>query len=269
MPAMPNDILSLFALAFAFGIKHGLDPDHLATIDGLARFNSNSKPWLSKWSGVLFSMGHGVVVTTVLTTVAFLPSQLSVPNWLEKFGSTVSIITLVILGVLNLHAAFNFKDPPTSPIGVKSWMRFQSGHPVIVLGIGALFALSFDTISQAAFFSLAATHISGEFYALALGIIFTCGMIVSDGLNGFITSRFIKQTSNRLMTASRIMSFTIGSVSMLVALLGIKHLFLPHLPFSIEQFGLWPGMAVFAWVAAGFILSLYFARSSALSRQNR
>ena len=90
MPDMPNDILSLFALALAFGIKHGLDPDHLATIDGLARFNSNSKPWLAKWSGVLFSLGHGTVVTAVVATVAFLPTQISVPSWLEGFGSAIS-----------------------------------------------------------------------------------------------------------------------------------------------------------------------------------
>ena len=220
MPDMPNDILSLFALALAFGIKHGLDPDHLATIDGLARFNSNSKPWLAKWSGVLFSLGHGAVVTAVVATVAFLPAQISVPSWLEGFGSAISILTLLILGVLNLHAAFNFNVPVSSPIGLKNWMRFQSGHPAIVLGIGALFALSFDTISQAAFFSLAATHISGELFAFALGIVFTCGMIISDGVNGFITSRLLDKASNRALIASKIMSFAIGSVSLAVALVG-------------------------------------------------
>jgi len=262
MSEIPNDILSLFALALAFGIKHGLDPDHLATIDGLVRFNSNTKPWLSKWSGVLFSLGHGVVVTAVVASVAFLPAKISVPNWLEGFGSAVSILTLLVLGILNFHAAFNFKVPVTSPIGFKNWMRFQSGHPAIVLGIGALFALSFDTLSQAAFFSLAATHFSGELYAFALGIVFTCGMIISDGLNGLFTSRFVKQTANRAMIASRIMSFAIGSVSLIIAMLGISRMFVPRLTDNLEHFGLWPGLEVFAWVTSGFVLALFLARSS-------
>jgi high-affinity nickel-transport protein len=265
MQELPHDVLTLFALALAFGVKHGLDPDHLATIDGLSRFNAISKPWLSKWAGMLFSLGHGLVVTAVVATVALLPSQMTVPGWLEGFGASVSILTLLVLGVLNLYAAFNRPNEVSRPIGLKSWMRFQSGHPAIVLGIGALFALSFDTMSQAAFFSLAASHISAELYAFALGIVFTCGMIVSDGLNGVIISRLIRQSSTRAFIASRVMSFAIGSVSLLVAMMGISRLYLPTLSEKIEYFGIWPGIAVFVWVAAGFILSLYATRSTELA----
>lgn len=268
MQEMPNDILTLFALAFAFGVKHGIDPDHLATIDGLARFNANSKPWLAKWAGVLFSVGHGLVVTAVVATLAFFPAQISVPSWLEGFGSSISILTLLVLGVLNLHAAFNRHHTISNPIGLKGWMRIQTAHPAIVLSIGALFALSFDTMSLAAFFSLAATHISGEFYAIASGMIFTCGMISSDGINGLLTSRLIKQAANRALIASRIMSFAIGSVSLLVALMGISRIFLPSMPDNIEKFGIWPSMLVLAWVLAGFVFSIYFARSTLPTRQS-
>ena len=268
MQELPHDVFALFMLAFAFGIKHGLDPDHLATIDGLSRFNAHSKPWLAKWAGVLFSIGHGVVVTVVAGFIALFPSRILLPGWLEGFGAVVSIITLLLLGGLNLYAAFNRKDVITGPIGLKSWMCIQSEHPAIVLGIGALFALSFDTLSQAAFFSLAATHVSGEIYAFALGIVFTCGMIVSDGVNGLLTARFIKQSSTRAMIASRVMSFAIGSVSLFVAFMGISRLFMPAFSAKVENFGIWPGMAVFVWVAIGFALSLYIARLSVLRNQD-
>ena len=145
-------------------------------------------------------------------------------------------------------------------------MRFQSGHPAIVLGIGAFFALSFDTMSQAAFFSLAAIHLNGEIYAFALGAIFTIGMIFSDGLNGMITARFIKQADSRAMIVSRVMSFSIGSASLLVALMGISRLYLPDLSDRVENYGIWPEIAVISWIIAGFTLSLYLARHTVLKK---
>src|SRR5258706_15426879 len=63
--ALPGHWLALIAVVFLLGLKHGLDPDHLAAIDGLTRFNASRRPLLSRWSGLLFSAGHGVVVTAV------------------------------------------------------------------------------------------------------------------------------------------------------------------------------------------------------------
>src|SRR5258706_7038267 len=61
--ALPGHWLALIAVVFLLGLKHGLDPDHLAAIDGLTRFNASRRPLLSRWPGLLFSAGHGVVVT--------------------------------------------------------------------------------------------------------------------------------------------------------------------------------------------------------------
>src|SRR2546423_345552 len=60
---LPSHWLALVAVVFLLGLKHGLDPDHLAAIDGLTRFNASRRPRVSRWSGLLFSAGHGVVVT--------------------------------------------------------------------------------------------------------------------------------------------------------------------------------------------------------------
>ena len=45
-PAMelPNEWIALLALVFVLGAKHGLDADHLATIDGLTRHNLRIAP---------------------------------------------------------------------------------------------------------------------------------------------------------------------------------------------------------------------------------
>ncbi len=262
MHDMPQDILALFVLALVFGFKHGLDPDHLATIDGLSRFNATGNPWLAKWAGALFSIGHGLVVTAVIVVVALLPGHLSLPAWLEGFGATVSILTLLTLGVVNLYVAFSSHNTLARPLGFRSFMRVQTGHPLLVLGIGALFALSFDTMSMATFFSLAAVHVSVESYAFVLGAVFTCGMIVSDGVSGALTARFIRQSAARALIAARVMSFAIGSLSLLVALLGVSRLLSPALEEQIEYAGIWPGMLALMWVIAGFALALSAARAN-------
>ena len=51
---LPNDWIALLALVFVFGAKHGLDADHLATIDGLTRYNLRQAPARARWCGSLF-----------------------------------------------------------------------------------------------------------------------------------------------------------------------------------------------------------------------
>ena len=46
---LPTHGLALVGVVFLLGLKHGLDPDHLAAIDGLTRFNAARRPALSRW----------------------------------------------------------------------------------------------------------------------------------------------------------------------------------------------------------------------------
>jgi len=92
------DTLGLAALVFVLGLKHGLDPDHLVAIDGLTRSSR------SRWCGLFFSLGHGLVVTLVGIAVAVVASDWQVPRWLEHTGAWVSIGVLLALGIANLLA---------------------------------------------------------------------------------------------------------------------------------------------------------------------
>src|SRR5437868_15461734 len=104
MQTLPTHWLALVAVVFLLGLKHGLDPDHLAAIDGLTRFNAKRKPVLSRWSGLLFSAGHGVVVTMVAVAVATVATKWQAPQWLESAGTWISIAFLTLLGMANLAA---------------------------------------------------------------------------------------------------------------------------------------------------------------------
>src|ERR1700693_2311583 len=104
METLPTHWLALVGVVFLLGLKHGLDPDHLAAIDGLTRYNAAERPLLSRWSGLLFSAGHGVVVTLAAVAVATIATEWRAPAWLEDAGAWISIGFLALLGIANLVA---------------------------------------------------------------------------------------------------------------------------------------------------------------------
>ena len=191
--------IALLALVFVLGLRHGLDPDHLVAIDGLTRRNR------SRWTGVFFSLGHGLVVTLVGVVLALAAAQWQPPAWLEISGAVVSIGTLLILGIANLRA------PMTSVRG--RWLvdKFSgASHPAIVAAIGAAFAVSFDTLGHAVLFSA-----SGGLFAAGLGLVFTLGMVLTDALNGWWVARMVRARDRRIMGVA------IASLCFLIAALGL------------------------------------------------
>jgi high-affinity nickel-transport protein len=166
MEPLPTDWLSLLVLTFVLGMKHGFDADHLATIDGLTRHNSRANPAMARYCGTLFSLGHGAVVVAIALGVSALAGHWEVPEWFGTLGAVISIAFLFALGSLNLAAVLQAEPHEVvQPVGLKGRLLGHlrhAGHPLLVAGVGALFALSFDTLSQAAFFALSATPFSAS-----------------------------------------------------------------------------------------------------------
>jgi nickel/cobalt transporter (NiCoT) family protein len=207
MSGMPADGLGLAALVFLLGLRHGFDPDHLVAIDGLTRSNR------SKWNGLFFSLGHGVVVTLVGVAVAIVATEWQAPAWLQDLGACISISVLVVLGLANLLMLLRTPgDQPVPLAGIRSrWFAGQisrSSHPVFIASIGAAFALSFDTISHAAVFSLTGAALAGWLFAALLGLVFTLGMVLVDALNGLWVAR---------MRGSRAVSAAIAFLCLAIA----------------------------------------------------
>ena len=269
MEYLPNDWLALLALVFVLGLKHGLDPDHLATIDGLARVNAaNNKLWLSRWSGVLFSLGHGTVVTGVAVLVGIVAKEWDLPLWIEDLGAWISIIFLLALGAVNLVAVFRARADQVVPLaGLKSGLvgrLGQASHPVLIACVGALFALSFDTLSQTALFSLAASNMSGWMFSAVLGLVFMLGMMATDGINGIWISHLLARADQRALIASRVMGLTVGGLSLLVGLFGLAKAFFPEIGSHTEGRELLMGLAVVGVVALSFRLAVRLSRRQAL-----
>jgi len=259
-----QELSTLCALVFALGLKHGFDADHLATIDGLTRFNARRRPRLARFCGVLFSLGHGGVVIAVALTVSTLARHWQTPEWLASFGAWVSVGFLLLLGLLNLHAVWRAEPGAVvSPVGLKG--RFlgrlaQAASPGWIALVGALFALSFDTVSQAALFALTATHFGGWRHALLLGLLFMSGMLLTDGINGFWISRLIRRADRVAALASRVLGLTVAGVSLSVGALGILRMSLPAVDAWSEGKELAIGVAVITLIGTSFLMALRMAR---------
>lgn len=229
MGAPVHTEIALLALVFVLGLRHGLDPDHLVAIDGLTRQNR------SRWTGVFFSLGHGVVVTFVGIALALAAGVWQPPAWLEISGTVISIGTLVALGIVNL------RQPLASVRG--RWLLSKFGgasHPAVVAGVGAAFAVSFDTLGHAVLFSA-----SGWMLAAGLGAVFTLGMVLTDALNGWWVARIVG-AGNR-----RVMGIAIASLCFLIAGLGLAK----FARFSLDELAPIAGigtvcMLTLAWLAA-------------------
>ncbi|MDD3763788.1 MAG: nickel transporter [Nevskiales bacterium] len=226
---LPQEFAALAAVVLLLGLKHGFDADHLATIDGLTRYNARVQPGLARRCGSLFSLGHGLVVIAVALGVSTLTAQWQVPAWLESFGAWISIAFLGGLGIVNLRAVLSAApDEVVRPVGFKGrllgpmFRRLATAtHPLVIMGVGALFALSFDTISQAALFALTGSQFGGWQPAVLLGLLFMLGMLVTDGLNGLWIARLIAGADDMARIASRVMGLAIAAVSLCVAGLGL------------------------------------------------
>lgn len=265
MDALPADWSALAAVVFLLGLKHGLDADHLATIDGLTRVNARAGRPFARYCGVLFSLGHGLVVILIAVLVSLAAARWETPQWLEASGTWISIAFLTALGLINVRAALGAPaDAVVVPIGLKSRFLGRLGRtrsPLLVAGVGALFALSFDTVSQAALFAVTAVHFGGLAHAVSLGVLFLLGMLVTDGLNGLWISRLIARSDELARIASRVMSLAVGGVSLLVALLACARLLSPAISAWSDGKELAFGAAVLAVVLASFLLGRRLARA--------
>lgn len=267
METLPSDWLSLLMLTFVLGMKHGFDADHLATIDGLTRYNARYRPGVARYCGTLFSLGHGAVVMAIALGVSALAGQWAVPEWFGLTGAVISISFLVALGVLNLNAVLAAApDQVVQPLGLKGRLLGRLGrasHPALIALVGALFALSFDTLSQAAFFALTATQFGGWQHALLLAGLFMLGMLLTDGINGLWIARLIARADQVAFVASRVMGLVVSGISLLVAAFGAAKLLSPAIDAWSEGKELLFGAALVLVIALSFLLAVRLTRRPA------
>jgi len=264
---LPENLIGLCLMVLSLGLKHGFDADHLATIDGLARWNMPARPGLARQCGAWFSLGHGAVLIAIAIALSTLAGYWQPPVWLELCGAWVSIAFLAGLGLVNVHTLLSAPvGQVVAPVGLKGRflgrLAVASGPGGIAL-VGALFALSFDTVTLASLFAVTGAQFGGWQHALLLGVMFTLGMLVADGVHGVWIARLLRRSGQAAAQASRIMGWVVAGASFLVAGFGMLKLSSPVIGAWSEGKELAFGAALLAVLAGSFLLTMVMARSRA------
>jgi nickel/cobalt transporter (NiCoT) family protein len=123
-----------------------------------------------------------------------------------------------------------------------------------------LFALSFDTVSQAALFALAAGRFGGLSHALFVAALFVLGMLAVDGANGLWINRLIRRADRTAVIASRVMALTVAGISLTVGFFAVAKIFVPVVGTWAAGRELALGAAVVAAVMLAFVTGMFAAR---------
>ena len=241
-------MLGLGGLAYAFGLRHAFDADHISAIDNTTRklLQEGKKPL---GVGFFFSLGHSTVVFLIALALGFA-TQFVVSNVISAngelksvgglIGTGVSGVFLLLIGIVNLIILLDI---------LKLFRRMRAGaydrpsleHELVAGGlltrlfgrlfrlithswqmylVGFLFGLGFDTASEISFLAIsagaAAQHI--PIYALiSLPLIFAAGMSLMDTADGaFMSQAYSWAFSNPVRKV--FYNLTVTALSVFVAL---------------------------------------------------
>jgi len=174
---------STLLLALALGVRHGTDPDHLTAIDGLSRIRPRAS------NGLLFAIGHGSVVTLLAAGVGHV---------LAGRVAFLGPWMLILVGAVNLWKVCR---PAPSSIVVQ---RPIVAQPFL---LGMLLAAGFETASQ-----LSALVLADQANPWLLGVAFSGGMALVDGLDGYLAASTLRLAARGAMNArfaSRFLGFLV------------------------------------------------------------
>jgi len=208
-------LVGLAGLAYALGLRHAFDADHIAAIDNVTRkLVQDGRPPLA--TGFYFSLGHSTVV--VLLTVAIAVATQAVTHAVPTLrnighytGTIVSGGFLYLIGLLNLsvlldvYRAFRAMRGGRADMAQVETVLRQGGLMTRAFGrlyrtvgsswqmyaIGFLFGLGFDTASEVGLLTtagVAATQALPVRAIIVLPLAFAAGMSLMDTADGVLMS---------------------------------------------------------------------------------
>jgi nickel/cobalt transporter (NiCoT) family protein len=214
-------LAGLGIVAYVFGLRHGVDADHIAAIDNTTRKlmqqegeRDGKKPLTV---GAWFSLGHSTIVVALILLLVFATRAVvgAVPQ-LQSIGSvlgtSVSGIFLWLIGILNVVTVVGIykifkglkggkldQNQLEELLNNRGFMNRYFGKlfklirkPWQIYPVGVLFGLGFDTASEVALIAISvgvgvASSIP-VWMVLVLPFMFTCGMVLVDTSDGIAMS---------------------------------------------------------------------------------
>lgn len=230
--------VGLGATAYALGLRHAFDADHIAIIDNTTRrLLAEHRP--ARTVGLWFSLGHATIVTALSLLIAFgvrsvgadLADEGSVLHqWTSAVGPAVSgAFLLVIAGhntaaLLRRRRSRNHHHRHAGGGGPVSMLLRRFGavidRPSRMYVVGLLFGLGFDTATEVGLLALAgaASVGTGPWWAiLVLPVLFAAGMSLLDSAQGIMSRYAYSWRATEVGTADRY-DLVVTGVSIMAAL---------------------------------------------------
>jgi len=230
-------------LAYTFGLRHGVDADHIAAIDNTTRkLMADGKRPLTV--GTWFSLGHSTIVFVLSITIVLAANYVNshigaIQSIGQILGTAISGGFLYLIGIINLIIVVEvyriFKKLRTGRMNDaeledhlrnRGFMNRYFGKmfnivqtPRQVYPVGVLFGLGFDTASE--IFLLGTVAVLGlagapVYVVLVLPLLFTCGMVLVDTADG-ATMRYAYGWAFHRPVRKIFYNLTVTIISVLVA----------------------------------------------------
>jgi high-affinity nickel-transport protein len=201
-------VLGTALLAYTFGLRHGVDADHIAAVDNVTRklMQDGKRP---VGVGFFFSLGHSSVVVLLSVVVAIaagvvqrdLPAMQGIGG---VIGTSVSAIFLYVIGIINLLVFIDvfrmfrgvarggtYSEETLEEFLAQRGLMNRFFRPLMRLidtswkmyPLGFLFGLGFDTASEVALLGISAASASSGMpvvIVLLFPFLFAAGMSLVD-----------------------------------------------------------------------------------------
>ena len=196
--------------AYALGVRHAFDADHIAAIDNTTR-RLAERGGRATTVGFWFSLGHStvVVVLCILLTLgitalgsALADDSSALRTWTGVIGPTVSGVFLLVIAAINIAALRGRHGHLSGPVlRLLGPLEKAVDRPSRMYLVGLLFGLGFDTATEIGLLALAgaATLTAVPWWAaLTLPILFAAGMSAFDTSQGAVMRRAYAWQPRRL-----------------------------------------------------------------------
>lgn len=205
-------LLGLAPVAYGFGLRHAVDPDHIAAIDNTTRkLMQDGKHPVAV--GFFFSLGHSTVVfcLSVLVAVSAAFVRTNLPEMKSAgavIGTSVSGAFLLVIATINIVVLVDiyrtwrtvvrggaYDDQSLDEYLSQRGLLARLFRPMLnVVGnswnmypIGLLFGLGFDTATEVGILGMSATAGASTmpvWFILLLPLLFVAGMSLADTTDG-------------------------------------------------------------------------------------
>ncbi|WP_454854128.1 HoxN/HupN/NixA family nickel/cobalt transporter [Promicromonospora soli] len=205
--------LAMGLAAYALGLRHAFDADHIATIDNTTRRLVRADRD-ARGVGLWFSLGHSTVVLGAALLLALGVNALAPMLGDESsplrratgvWGPLVSGTFLLAIAAVNAvmlrralrgHSHQHAGGPVTWALRRFEWSTDKPGRMYVV---GLVFGLGFDTATEIGLLAITASAALGQvpwYSALPLAVLFAAGMSLLDSAQGAVARRVYTHASS-------------------------------------------------------------------------